>query len=45
MTADCDASWVYSQPIKGFLKGLWSKEDPSYERPIAWKDKDQGVRW
>jgi hypothetical protein len=43
MTADTDATWVYSQPIKGFLKGLWSKEDPSYERPIV--AKKEGVRW
>lgn len=45
MTADCDASWVNSDKVKGFLKGLWSKEDPSYERPIVWKERDQGVRW
>lgn len=43
MTADTDASWVYSNAIKGFLKPLWSKEDPSYERPII-ASKD-GVRW
>jgi hypothetical protein len=43
MTGDADATWVYSKPIKGFLKGLWSKEDPSYERPfVASRD---GVRW
>ena len=45
MTGDCDASWVYSEPVKGFLKHIWGKEDPSYERPIVWKDKSQGVRW
>lgn len=45
MTADCDASWVYSDAVKGFLKGLWSREDPSYERPIVWKDKSEGIRW
>lgn len=45
MTGDADASWVNSEPVKGFLKPLWSKEDPSYERPITWKPRDQGVRW
>ncbi len=43
ITADADASWANSQAVKGFLKGLWSKQDPSYERPfLASKD---GVRW
>jgi hypothetical protein len=43
MTADTDASWVYSKNVKGFLKPLWSKEDPSYERPFV--AKKEGVRW
>ena len=43
MTADADASWVHSPNVKGFLKGLWSKDDPSYERPIV--SKPEGVRW
>lgn len=45
MTADCDPQWVHSPAIQGFLKGLWSHEDPSYERPIRCKDKSEGVRW
>ena len=45
MSADADATWVYSKNVKGFLKGLWSKEDPSYERPIVPKPKTEGVRW
>lgn len=45
MTADADASWVHSKFVKGFLKGLWSKEDPSYERPFIAKPKTEGVRW
>lgn len=45
MSADCDGSWVNSAAVKGFLKGLWSREDPSYERPIAWKPASEGVRW
>lgn len=44
-TSNGDPSWVHSPEVRGFLKGLWSKEDPSYERPIVWKDKSQGVRW
>jgi hypothetical protein len=43
MTADTDATWVYSQAVKGFLKALWSKDDPSYERPVI--SKPGGVRW
>jgi hypothetical protein len=43
MTADTDATWVYSKNVKGFLKAQWSKDDPSYERPI--KATDKGVRW
>lgn len=45
MTADCDASWVNSDAVKGFLKHSWSKDDPSYERPIIAKPKTEGVRW
>jgi len=43
MTADADPNWLHSEAIKGFLKPLWSKEDPSYQRPfVATTD---GVRW
>lgn len=45
MTADADPNWLHSDAIKGFLKPLWSKEDPSYERPITWKPREEGVRW
>lgn len=44
-TADADGTWIHSKNVKGFLKGLWSKDDPSYERPIQWKPKEEGVRW
>jgi hypothetical protein len=44
-TADTDGSWIHSQNIQGFLKGLWSKEDPSYERPYVTKPRSEGVRW
>lgn len=43
MSATTDGSWVHSQNVRGFLKGLWSKDDPSYERPI--ESKPGGVRW
>ena len=45
MSADTDASWVHSKNVQGFLKPLWSREDPSYERPYVAKPRDQGVRW
>ncbi len=43
MTANGDASWAYSEDIQGFLKPLWSRDDPSYERPVV--ASDEGVRW
>ncbi|MFS0849907.1 nuclear transport factor 2 family protein [Novosphingobium panipatense] len=45
MTADADPGWVFSDAIKGFLKHQWSREDPSYERPITWKPREEGLRW
>jgi hypothetical protein len=45
MTADADGSWLQSAAIKGFLKPLWSKDDPSYERPIVAQSPNEGVRW
>jgi hypothetical protein len=45
VTADADGSWVHSKFVKGFLKGLWSKADPSYERPIVAKPETEGTRW
>ena len=45
MSADTDGTWVYSKNVKGFLKALWSKDDPSYERPIVAKPQSDGVRW
>ncbi len=43
MSADADGGWVQSDNVKGFLKGLWDKSDPSYERPIV--AGTDGVRW
>ena len=43
MTADTDASWVFSANVKGFLKARWDGHDPSYERPIV--AKPDGERW
>ena len=45
MSADADGTWVHSKNVQGFLKALWSKEDPSYERPITDKPRTEGVRW
>jgi hypothetical protein len=45
MTGDTDATWVYSRNVKGFLKAIWSKDDPSYERPYTMKPASEGVRW
>lgn len=43
MSADADGSWVHSKAVKGFLKAIWGKEDPSYERPIV--ASKEGLRW
>lgn len=43
MVAEGDASWLHSAAVQGFLKGLRSKDDPSYQRPIV-VDQDR-VRW
>jgi hypothetical protein len=45
MSADTDGTWVHSKNVQGFLKALWSKEDPSYERPITARPRSEGVRW
>jgi hypothetical protein len=45
MSANADGSWVFSTNVKGFLKALWNKSDPSYERPIVAKPAGEGVRW
>ncbi|MET0269169.1 MAG: nuclear transport factor 2 family protein [Sphingomonas sp.] len=45
MTADGDPGWLRSDAIRGFLKPLWSRDDPSYERPIRWRPKSEGARW
>ena len=43
MTADTDATWVYSKNIKGFLKARWDGKDPSYDRPFV--ANTDGLRW
>ena len=45
MTADADPFWLQADAIKGFLKPQWSKDDPSYERPIVPKPVGEGLRW
>jgi hypothetical protein len=43
MAIEGDASWLHSKAVSGFLKGIWSKDDPSYRRPNLPGPKDQ--RW
>jgi hypothetical protein len=43
MVAEGDASWLRSPAITGFPKGLRSKNDPSYARPIRSNAADE--RW
>ena len=43
MTADCDASWVFSENVKGFLKARWDGQDPCYDRPYV--PNNEGLRW
>ena len=42
-TAYCDASWVHSAAVKGFLKARWDGQDPCYERPYV--ATSEGLRW
>lgn len=43
MVAEGDASWLKTPAISGFLKGVRSKEDPSYQPPIGMPAADR--RW
>lgn len=43
MTADADATWVYSKNVRGFLRARWDGRDPSYERPFV--ASTEGLRW
>jgi hypothetical protein len=43
MVAEGDAAWLKTPAISGFLKGVRSKEDPSYRRPIQGTPAD--LRW
>lgn len=43
MVAEGDASWLKSAAVSGFLKGLRSRDDVSYHRPIA--VSPSGERW
>jgi hypothetical protein len=43
MVAEGDASWLRSKAVSGFLKGVRSEEDPSYQRPIRLNSDDP--RW
>jgi hypothetical protein len=43
MVAEGDASWLHSPAVAGFLKGMRSKEDPSYQRSNQLKPAQE--RW
>jgi hypothetical protein len=43
MVSEGDASWLHSPAIRGFLKPQRSKDDPSYQRPIAFDTTHE--RW
>jgi hypothetical protein len=43
MTANCDASWAFSDNVKGFLKARWDGQDPCYDRP--YEANNEGLRW
>lgn len=43
MVAEGDATWLQSDPVKGFLKGVRSREDLSYQRPYV--VGSPGARW
>ena len=43
MVAEGDAAWLSTPAISGFLKGVRSKEDPSYQRPVRRTPAD--LRW
>ncbi len=43
MSIDGNGDWVFSVPVKGFLKARWDGEDPSYERPFV--ANTEGLRW
>ena len=43
MVVEGDASWLQTPPVKGFMKGQRSKDDPSYQRPIEFDSAHE--RW
>ncbi|TAL03736.1 MAG: nuclear transport factor 2 family protein [Rhodospirillaceae bacterium] len=43
MSANTDGTWVQSKNVKGFLKAIWGRKDPSYERPFV--ASREGLRW
>lgn len=43
MVAEGDASWLHSPSVKGLIRGLRSRDDASYQRPIEIDPND--ARW
>lgn len=44
MSAQGKTHFLHSAAVKGFLKGVWSKDDPSYQRPVHLNAPDD-ARW
>jgi hypothetical protein len=43
VTLSGDASWIHSDDCKGYPRGMWSKDDISYRRPLELNPDD--TRW
>lgn len=44
MSVEGPTRFVHSPAVRGFLKGVWSKADPSYQRPLRLDEPDE-ARW
>jgi len=44
MSAEGGTEFVRSAAVKGFLKGVWTKTEPSYQRPLRLEGADK-TRW
>lgn len=43
IASEGSAQWLHDKAVKGFLRGEWSKQDPSYLRPVV--IDGPGKRW
>lgn len=44
MSVEGGADFVHSPAVKGFLRGVWDRSDPSYQRPLSLDGTDES-RW